>query len=266
MELILKGLKNTVALAKEKPAQLAGFVLVSMLVAFAGFLPVLIQNRSWLDSMAHIRNFFNAANQSIMSGSDWLAALDVNQLGPAGIWVFVHSLWRYLILIPFQIVLFLTLAGGRQKNFWKGLVRFPAVVAIQLFTGLAIIALAVVGIMLTIALFAGAAAPFFMIIVLFAVLMLVVMLILAPFGHVLDRMPIVASVSLAFNKSLRYGWAIFLTMLIPAFCVSMIGNWLGQYSLLIDFASLLFFVPQYGILLSIYERMRADDSKAVANV
>ena len=166
--------------------------------------------------------------------------------------------------MPLEIALLLPMLKDRATL--RNLRFFPAVAAIQIISGLIIIAIAATGILITIALFAGAAAPFFMIIVLLAVLSLVVVLILAPFGAVLDRMPLFKSIGFAFNNSLRHGWVIFLTLLLPSIMVSMINNWTGNIGLVSDFISLVFFVPQYCILYSVYERMIQDAAKNPRNV
>ncbi|NTV47914.1 MAG: hypothetical protein HGB11_15660 [Chlorobiales bacterium] len=196
-----------------------------------------------------------------------MASLNPANLGSAGYWVFASSLWKYLILIPFEIALFLPMVEGNgSTGFFKNLRFFPVVAATQVISGLIILATAATGILVTIALFAGAAAPFFMIIVLLAVLSLVVVLILAPFGLVLDGMPLFKSIGFSFNNSLRHGWVIFLTLLVPSILVSMINNWIGNIGLASDFISLAFFVPQYCILHSVYERMIQDAAKNPGNI
>lgn len=251
-------------LVTQRPKDILGFVVIVMVVAFVGFLPVLLLNKSWLDSSQFIKTFYDAARNSVAGGTDVLASLNPSNLGAAGYWVFGSSLWRYIILMPLEIALLLAMLKVRATL--RNLRFFPAVAAIQIISGLIIIAIAATGILITIALFAGAAAPFFMIIVLLAVLSLVVVLILAPFGAVLDRMPLFKSIGFAFNNSLRHGWVIFLTLLLPSIMVSMINNWTGNIGLVSDFISLVFFVPQYCILYSVYERMIQDAAKNPRNV
>lgn len=267
MEHVSNGLKKVMGLVTKKPRDMLGFVIIVMIVAFLGFLPVLLLNKSWMDSSQFIKTFYDAARNSVAGGTDVLASLNPSNLGAAGYWVFASSLWRYLILIPLEIALLLPmLKHEKTTNILKNLRFFPAVVATQVISGFIIIATALIGILVTIALVAGAAAPFFMIIVLLAVLSLVVVLIMAPFGFVLDGMPLFKSIGFSFNNSLRHGMVIFLTLIVPSVIVSTVNSWIGNIGLVSDLISLAFFVPQYCILHSVYERMIQDVAKNPANI
>lgn len=258
MEDIIRGWKKLSQAVKNQPTAFVLFVLVSLAVAFIANLPVLILNHSWLDGSVFIKSFYNAASSNVNSGADMIQALQLDPLGSAGLWVFFGSFWKYLILIPFQIVFFLPFLSGKGKSVWTSLKKFPAVLGIQIFSGLAVVVLAAIGIALTIALFAGAAAPFFMIIVMIAVLFLIIILILAPFGYVVDDMPVVKSVTNSLNHSLKFGWTIFLVLIIPSIAGSMIDGWLGNIGVVGDLIALAFFLPQYSALLAVYERMAAN--------
>lgn len=267
MELISIGLRNAFNLVVKRPKDLIMFLVVAMVVAFLGFLPVLLLNKSWLDPLQYVKTFYGTASQEVVKGKDLWLSLNVANLGPAGFWVFGSLLWKYIVTIPFQIALFLPIATGRTfTQSISGLKNLPALMIIQLVTGLSIVATALTGVLITIAVFAGAASPFFMIIVLLVVLSLVVVLTLSPFGLVLGRMTLFKSIGFSFNNSLKYGWSIFVTLLITSVVTSMLNSWTGNIGLASDCFALLLFIPQYCILHSIYERMVQDASKASANI
>jgi hypothetical protein len=228
---------------------------------------VLVLNQSWLDPLQTVKVFYSSASVEVAKGTGILSSLNLNNLGPAGLWVFGSLFWKYLVTLPFQIVLFLPLVQGKSlSKAFSGLRKMPGVIIIQLITGLTIIATAVTGILITIAVFAGAAAPFFMIIVLLVVLSLVVVLTLSPFGFVLDGMQLFKSIGFSFSNSLKFGWAIFLTLLITSIIASMVNNWTGNIGPVSDFVALMLFIPQYCILHSVYERMVQDAPKTSPNI
>ena len=266
MEDIIKGWKRLVEAFKSRLPNMVLFVLASLAVAFVANLPVFLLNHSWLDGSVFIKHFYDSASASVTAGTDMVTALRLEPLGNAGLLVFAGSLWKYLFLLPFEIAIFLPMLSPKIKNPWPGIKRLPAVIGIQIFTGLCVIVLAAIGIAITIALFAGAAAPFFMIIVLVAALFLIVVLILAPFGHVVDGMPMHKSVAFSFNKSLKYGWTIFLVLIIPSIVVSMAEGWVGNIGVVCDIIALAFFLPQYSTLMVVYERMKADALQTGTNI
>lgn len=267
MEHISIGLRNAFGLVSKKPANIIVFVLASMAVAFIGFLPVLILNQSWLDPLQTVKVFYSSASVEVAKGTGIMSSLDLNKLGPAGLWVFGSLFWKYLVTLPFQIALFLPLVQGKNLvRAFSGIGKMPGVIIIQIITGLSIIATALTGILITIAVFAGAAAPFFMIIVLLAVLSLVVVLTLSPFGFVIGGMTLFKSIGFSFSNSLKFGWAIFLTLFITSIFASMLNNWTGNIGPVSDFVALLLFVLQYCILHSVYERMVQDAPKTSPNI
>jgi hypothetical protein len=97
-----------------------------------------------------------------------------------------------------------------------------------------------------------------MIIVLVGVLSMLVVLATVPVAVVSGGMPVFKAFSLCLSRSLKFGWPILLSLLIPSILASIVSGWLGNLGVVSDMVLCLLSMPQYCVLAVVYERMVAD--------